>query len=96
MTLKVYKSLRQEVATLLNHEVMDEGDQEVTFDGRTLPSGVYFYRLTADQLGDDGQRAGRSYIDVRKMILLRQNPMTVEDDPSDKRRSGEEDCLICP
>ena len=48
VTLKVYDILGQEVATLLNNEAMQVGRHEIQFDGSTLTSGVYFYRLNVD------------------------------------------------
>ncbi|MBI1803688.1 MAG: T9SS type A sorting domain-containing protein [Ignavibacteriae bacterium] len=62
VTLKVYNLLGQEVATLLNHEQMDEGDQTVDFDASALSSGVYYYRLILN----DGE-----FTAVRKMMLLK-------------------------
>jgi len=44
--LRVFNSLAQEVATLVN-ESQDSGSHEVRFDGSALASGVYFYRLEA-------------------------------------------------
>jgi hypothetical protein len=46
ITLKVYNLLGQEVATLFEG-VRDPGNYEIIFDGSTLASGVYLYRLTA-------------------------------------------------
>jgi|GEM_PF-2827847 hypothetical protein len=45
VTLKVYNVLGQEVATLANTQMMEEGLHEMQFDGSALTSGVYFYRL---------------------------------------------------
>ncbi len=44
--VKVYDSLGNEIATLVNTE-QPAGSYEVTFDGSKLSSGIYFYRLTA-------------------------------------------------
>ena len=62
--LKVYDVLGNEIETLVNEE-KPAGTSEIEFDShsgsvRILPSGVYFYRLTA---GD--------FIMTKKMILLR-------------------------
>jgi hypothetical protein len=65
ITLKVYDILGNELATLVN-EVLPAGDYEIEFDARAthpiaLTSGIYFYQL----------KAGESFIDVKKMILMK-------------------------
>ena len=57
VTLKVFDVLGQEVATLVNGQ-LSTGSYDVTFDARSLSSGVYFYRLSADGM-----------VRIRKMIL---------------------------
>ncbi|WP_337865325.1 reprolysin-like metallopeptidase [Ignavibacterium sp.] len=59
VTLKVYDILGNEVATLVNEE-KPAGEYEVEFNGSSLSSGIYFYKLSAG-----------SFTSVRKMILLR-------------------------
>ncbi len=59
VTLKVYDVLGRQVATLVNGE-RTPGQYQVTFDGADLPSGVYFYRLTAG-----------SYTSLKKLVLLK-------------------------
>lgn len=44
--LVVYNTLGQEVAQILNNE-MEPGLHSVTFNGDGLPSGIYYYRLSA-------------------------------------------------
>ena len=46
VTLKVHDVLGNEIRTLIDNE-LPEGSYEVQFDGGNLPSGVYFYTLTA-------------------------------------------------
>ena len=57
VTLKVFDILGKEIQTLVN-EKLEPGTYEVTFVGRNLPSGNYFYKLTAGE-----------YIKTNKMIL---------------------------
>ncbi len=72
VTLKVYNVLGQEVATLIQGELMDEGEQEVEFDASRLASGVYLYWIVADAVADDEEGIiGRTYTDVKKMIFLK-------------------------
>ena len=59
VTLKVYNTLGEEVAILVNGE-KPTGKYEVTFDASELSSGIYFYRLKAS-----------SFIQSKKMILLK-------------------------
>jgi photosystem II stability/assembly factor-like uncharacterized protein len=59
VTLSVYNILGQLVKTLVNEE-KSPGSYEASFDGTSLPSGTYFYRLNA---GNDVQ--------TKKMILLK-------------------------
>ncbi|MBK7105138.1 MAG: T9SS type A sorting domain-containing protein [Ignavibacteriae bacterium] len=44
ITLKVFDILGNQVSTLVN-EKQSSGNYEIQFDGKTLPSGIYFYRL---------------------------------------------------
>ncbi|HMQ68530.1 MAG TPA: T9SS type A sorting domain-containing protein [Ignavibacteria bacterium] len=59
VSLKVFDMLGKEVALLLN-EKLNPGKYQFKFDGSSLPSGIYFYRLTA----------GKN-IETRKMLLLK-------------------------
>jgi hypothetical protein len=59
VTLTVWNTLGQQVATLVNEDV-DPGNYDVKFDGSGLASGVYFYRLWA---GD--------CVATKKFVILR-------------------------
>ncbi len=59
VTLKVYNTLGQEVATLVD-EMRDAGFKSVEFDASKLSSGVYFYKLTA-----------ATFVGVKRMLLMR-------------------------
>ncbi|MEJ5263595.1 MAG: phosphodiester glycosidase family protein [Ignavibacterium sp.] len=58
VNLKVYDILGHEIATLVNEEKA-AGNYEVEFNGLNLPSGIYFYKLTAG-----------AFTQTKKMILL--------------------------
>ncbi|MCZ7613281.1 MAG: T9SS type A sorting domain-containing protein [Ignavibacteriaceae bacterium] len=61
VSLKIFNSLGEEVATLIDDEFQNTGSHSKLFIvNSTLPSGVYFYRLQAG-----------NYIDTKKMILLK-------------------------
>jgi hypothetical protein len=74
VTLVVYNTLGQEVARLFDHESMDEGEQEIEFNASHLPSGVYFYRITAQAVVDNDEGItilGQTFTKVKKMVLIK-------------------------
>jgi len=58
--LRVYNILGQEVAVLLNGDMMRAGNHEVKFNASSLSSGTYIYRL-----------ATGTNVFTRKMILMK-------------------------
>jgi hypothetical protein len=59
VTLKVFDILGHEVATLVN-ESLKPGTYEAAFDGASLTSGVYFYKLTTE-----------GFSDTKRMLLVK-------------------------
>ncbi|MFH1197460.1 MAG: T9SS type A sorting domain-containing protein [bacterium] len=59
VSLKIFDILGREVATLVEAE-KPAGTYSITWNAESLPSGVYFYKLTSG-----------NFTDVKKMILLR-------------------------
>ena len=59
--------IENEVATLVSEE-KPAGTYEVEFDGAGLPSGIYYYQLSA---GDPSTGSGQGFVETRKMILLK-------------------------
>jgi hypothetical protein len=63
VTLKVYDILGREISTLVNEE-QSAGNYKVTFNGVNLPSGVYFYRLSANGKANN-------FVETKKLVLLK-------------------------
>lgn len=59
VTLKIYNTLGQEVAKLVD-EIQDAGYKSVEWNAGRLPTGMYMYRLTAG-----------SFTDVKKLLLVK-------------------------
>ncbi len=59
VTLKIFNLLGQEVATPVS-EKQTAGNHTVSFDASKLPSGIYFYRITAG-----------SFVSTKKMTLIK-------------------------
>ncbi len=47
VNIKVYNILGNEVATVIENKIFFRGNYNEQFDGKNLPSGVYYYRLSA-------------------------------------------------
>ncbi|HSD62690.1 MAG TPA: T9SS type A sorting domain-containing protein [Ignavibacteriaceae bacterium] len=63
VTLKVYDILGEEVSTLVN-EVQDAGYKEILFNGSNYSSGIYIYRITA-------QNNGNTFTSIKKMVMVK-------------------------
>ncbi len=60
VTLVIYDILGRQINKLVNNEFQKAGAYSVTFNGQSLASGVYFYRI-----------ATKDYVNVKKMILIK-------------------------
>lgn len=59
VSLKVFNNIGQEVAVLVN-ESLSPGTYETAFDASKYPSGVYYYKLTAD-----------GFSETKRMVLIK-------------------------
>ncbi len=67
VTLKVYNILGEEVATLVD-EMQVSGFRFVEWDASGLPSGVYYYRLTASSSSTTSDQV---FSEVKKLLLVK-------------------------
>jgi len=63
--LAVFDLTGREVRTLVNNENLNAGHYRYQLNASGLPSGMYFYRMTA--VSD----AGHTYTDTKKLVLLK-------------------------
>jgi hypothetical protein len=63
--LKIYNIAGQELETLFNG-FQSNGDYQLVWQPKGLPSGVYFYRL---QVGDPSTGSGQRFSETKKLIL---------------------------
>ena len=63
--LVIYDILGREVKTLVNNEIKSAGYYKVEFNMQNYASGVYFYRIEADDL------KGGKFVDAKKMVLVK-------------------------
>lgn len=59
ISIKIYDINGKEVSELVN-ENLKAGEYKINFDGRALPSGIYFYKLAAD-----------NFTQTKKMLLVK-------------------------
>jgi ligand-binding sensor domain-containing protein len=59
VSIKLFNYLGQELKELVN-DVKPAGEYEIKFDSKNLSSGIYFYRLSAD-----------NFIETKKMVLVK-------------------------
>ncbi len=71
VSLKIFNTLGQEVANILDNTDMQSGTQTVNFDGSGLSSGVYFYQLAIHRNMPEGQDDLIPHVVMKKMVLMK-------------------------
>ena len=66
VSLKIYDILGNEVKTLVKREE-SAGFKEIKFNGLSLASGVYIYRLIANNLANNQA----SFVSIKKMMMIK-------------------------
>jgi photosystem II stability/assembly factor-like uncharacterized protein len=63
--LIIYDILGREVKRLVNNEIKSAGNYIVEFNGQNYTSGVYIYRIEAEQ------QDGKKFVESKKMVLIK-------------------------
>ncbi len=72
VSMSVFNVLGQVVSTPIVQQSYDAGTHSITFDASNLPSGIYFYRLTGNTIGNDDEGVTSStFSNTKKMMLIR-------------------------
>ncbi|MBL8016597.1 MAG: T9SS type A sorting domain-containing protein [Ignavibacteria bacterium] len=61
----IYDILGREIKRLVNNELKTAGTYIIDFNAANYASGVYFYRIEAEELG------GNKFVDSKKMVLIK-------------------------
>jgi parallel beta-helix repeat protein len=64
VVIKVYDIIGRVVKELVNED-REAGSYTVSFDGTNLASGIYFYKIEANQSD------GKKFVDTKKMVLIK-------------------------
>ena len=64
VTLKIYDMVGREVSQLVNSFVA-AGSYSFNFDGSNLSSGIYFYKLEANNT------SGKNFVSTKRMVLIK-------------------------
>jgi len=65
VNIVIYDILGREVKRLVNNELKTAGTNIIDFNAANYASGVYFYRIEAEEPG------GNKFVDSKKMVLLK-------------------------
>jgi hypothetical protein len=68
ITLKIYNFLGQEIMTFFDNKYYNGVEEvKIKFDGSNIPSGIYFYRIIAEEVEGNKLLFSQS----KKMVLVR-------------------------
>lgn len=65
--LEIFNTIGQSVGVLVDRELA-AGQHQVQFNALTLPSGVYFYRLTAKPIAGENSQP---FVSLKRMVLMK-------------------------
>jgi len=71
--IKIFDMLGREISTLVN-EIKQAGFYKLSFNGSSLSSGVYFYRIYAKELNQSNptnQSTGKDFTQIKKMMVVK-------------------------
>jgi hypothetical protein len=73
VSMQLYNTLGQDVATLLERQALDDGWNQYTLsaDAFRLASGVYFYRIVVETIPDNDNPTAQRVTMVKKMLYLK-------------------------
>ncbi len=66
VSLKIYDLLGREIVSLIDNQQFEADEYEMSFDGSSLASGMYFYKLTSTSIED-----GTTLSEMKRMILIK-------------------------
>ncbi len=65
--INIYDVLGREVGLIVNQQ-LNAGEYEVSWNANNYPSGIYFYKIQAD---DPGTKSGTSFTQTKRMVLVK-------------------------
>ncbi len=71
VSVSVLNILGEQVTLLHNRSELGPGREDISWDASSFPSGIYFYRLSAQPLSAEGAAPGSPFTSTKKMILIK-------------------------
>ena len=69
VSIDLYNILGQKVASILHDDLRSAGPDEISFSAPNLPSGAYFYRMTA-RATDISDFTGE-FVETKKLVMIK-------------------------